>query len=108
MGQLSRFRFAPLAGDNGTVIEQAGYINSYKLLAGVPRLIVPPVGAAVAVFSPSAPFWARMDGAAAVPTADVVDGSGSEYTPGARTVTGSFGVVAATDCILNVSYFREG
>lgn len=67
-----------------------------------------PTGARVVLFSASAPFWARIGEAAAVPTADVLDGSGPEANPIARALEGAtlIGLAAASACAVSLSFYR--
>lgn len=53
----------------------SNYVLARVLAAGVAESITVPAGAAVVVFSATADFYANARGTAAVPAADVTDGS---------------------------------
>jgi len=73
----------PVVPDVNYALKQ-GYINTYVLTANVNKAITVPTGAKYVVFAANADLWVRIDGAAAVPSGDTTDGSGSELNPGAR------------------------
>jgi hypothetical protein len=76
----SRRQFAPPASD---------FVNARVLAANTAELAAVPAGAAFVVFSSAIDFHVKFgDGTvvAAIPVADVADGSGSELNPEAREV----------------------
>lgn len=77
------------------------------LSAGVAKTVTVPPDAGNVVFSATAPFWAQYGAAAALPTKDRLDGTAPELSPNARRIAGtsSLGLVAATDCVVSLSFF---
>jgi hypothetical protein len=57
------------------------YVKNLVLEAATNKAVTIPAGAKFAVFSSDGNFYARPDAAAAVPGADVTDGTGSEINP---------------------------
>ena len=66
-----------------------------------------PAGARIAVFNSTGNFYANWLAAAAVPTANITDGSGPELNPVARDISGlaSFSLIAPANCVVTVAYF---
>ena len=77
------------------------------LTAGTSKQIPVPAGARIVLFSPTAPYWARIGGVASVPAADVLDGSAAELNPVAREVRGGgvIGLAAATAATVSLSFY---
>jgi len=68
-----------------------------------------PAGANFVVFSADNDFYARYTGTAAVPSADVTDGTASEMNPTARNIKGvaTISVVSATaNCIVTATFYK--
>lgn len=67
-----------------------------------------PTGALWVVFSSNCNFYANPNGTAAVPAADVTDGTGSELNPTAWRIEGltSISLIAPTVCIITMSYYK--
>lgn len=64
-------------------------INTVILAAGTAKRVAIPAGAKYVLFSGNVDFWVRIGGAsinAAIATADVTDGSGSEFSPAGRRI----------------------
>lgn len=95
-------------GKPTAVIPSSDHILAVKLLAAVPRLIPVPDDARIVLFSAEIPFWLRMDGAATLPTGDILDGSASELNPAARNIAdvSSIGLIASSDTILSLAFYR--
>lgn len=51
------------------------------LSAGVPKQVAVPQGATVMLASCTGPFWVRYGGPAALPTADILEGTAPELNP---------------------------
>lgn len=67
-----------------------------------------PSGARFVLFAATGDFYVRWDGsAAAIPSADVTNGSGSEVNPIVRSVKGSetFSIIAAADVIVTMAWY---
>jgi len=96
----SNLRREPPAGSDS--------INNYVLAAGVVKSVAVPTGARFAVMSATGAFYARWSGAAAVPAADVTDGTGVEANPTVRAVDGvaSFSLVAPAACVVAVAWYN--
>lgn len=77
------------------------------LAAGVAEVVTVPADAKFVQFSATSDFWANIGGIAAVPTIDISDGSASELNPTMRKLSGAggIGLVAAADCIVQMSFF---
>ncbi len=90
------------------VIYPSKYVNAYVLAAGQPQTVIVPAGARIAMFSFTDNFYANFQGGvAAVPSANIINGSSSELNPINRDVSKctSFSVIAPGTCILTISYF---
>jgi hypothetical protein len=60
------------------------------------------------IFSSKGDFYAKFDGAAAVPTSEVADGSASELNPSARRIpegVTSIGLIAPEDCMVSLAFY---
>jgi hypothetical protein len=92
---------------HGDVVYPAKYVDAYVLAAATPQMVIIPAGARVAMFSATNNFYVNFAGAAAEPTVNITNGSGSELNPLARDIRGysSFSVVSPSGCILTIAYF---
>ena len=80
------------------------YIDARFLAATTNEAHTIPTGARIVVFSAEADFWARPDATAAIPSADVTDGSGSQLNPAnwnieANTTINVISATAQTVCL---------
>tara|TARA_R110002020_G_scaffold10801_27_gene41124 strand:+ start:2640 stop:2969 length:330 start_codon:yes stop_codon:yes gene_type:complete len=76
----NRRQFAPPASD---------FVNARLLAAAAPELIAVPQDGRYVIFSSGADFYARFgasDVVAAIPNADITDGSAAEFNPEAREI----------------------
>lgn len=91
----------------GDVIFPAKYVNAYVLAANTAQPVTIPTGARVAMFSATSNFYVKFQGAAAVPTVNVTNGSAPELNPTARDVTGytTLSLVAPADSVVTICYF---
>ncbi len=88
------------------------YIAARVLAANVEETHTVPTGYRWVLFSGDCQFYARPNATAAVPAADVTDGTGSEQNPaawflntgGAQVTT--IHVIAATACKISLSFYR--
>lgn len=78
------------------------------LAAGQAKTVAVPEGARVVLFSATGDVWVRFGAAAAVPAADVLDGSAPELNPAAREIAGvaSIGLAAPSACLANLVFYR--
>lgn len=84
------------------------YIDARVLAAGVAEVWTAPASTRFVVFSSNCNFYAKANAAAAVPAADVTDGSASELNPTAwysTTPFTSIGVIAPTACIVTIAAY---
>lgn len=84
------------------------YVQNRVLAASTAETVTWPTGATVVVFGRDGDFWVRWDGsAAAVPSADVTDGGGSELNPTARSRNGqsTFSVIAEDVRKLSMAFY---
>lgn len=69
-----------------------------------------PVGSAFVLAASSADFYIRWHASldASIPGADVTDGSGAEYKPGLRNISGlaSFSIISPTAATVSLSFFN--
>lgn len=90
------------------------YVDNIVLGAGVAKTVTAPVGATHAYFSANGNYYVRWDGqAAAVPVADVTDGSGAEVNPSVRYIGRSaqgnqttFSIIAPAATIVAIAWAR--
>jgi hypothetical protein len=89
------------------VIAYPQYVNASVLAAGVAETITVPTGAKVAIFNSTGNFYVNWLTTAAVPAADITNGSAPELNPVARDIAGlsSFSIIAPADCVVTVAYF---
>ncbi len=90
------------------VISRSDSSHAVLLSAGQARTVSVPSGARAVLFSATGDFWTRFNGAAAVPTANILDGTACELNPVGRDVTGVsvIGVAAAAACTINLVFYR--
>ncbi len=77
--------FAENRGDQTFARKQA-YVCNYVLVASTHKAVTIPTNAKYAIFNFDAPVWVCVGGTAAVPAADVTDGTGSVLNPVALVV----------------------
>lgn len=86
------------------------YINARVLAANVAESITVPTNGSFVIFSANCDFYVSYDSdAAAVPAADVDDGTSNELNPNIRYVAGltSISVISPTVCILTAAFYRQ-
>lgn len=94
---------------NSTIIRpKPDYVDARVLAANVAEVWTAPASVRFVIFSANCDFYARPNAAAAVPAADVADGTASELNPAAwyfpNTVT-TIGVISASACIVTISAY---
>lgn len=88
------------------------YVDARVLAATVEETATVPTGYRWVLFSGDCPFYARPNATAAVPAADVTDGTGSEQNPSAwflntgAAAVSTIHVIAATACKISLSYYK--
>lgn len=96
-------------------IRQSNYIDARVLAAGIAESHTVPTGAVYVIFSAftstgaQASFWADFNGTAAIPSADITDGSGCEANPAVRYVKGvtTISLIAPAACIVTMSFYTD-
>lgn len=101
------FVMANSSGGSQTVPPIADYVQARVLAANTAETVTVPAGARIVVFNSDSVFYLRIGGDAAVPAADVTDGTASAMSPGARSLDGvtTFSVVSAAVCIVCMEFF---
>jgi len=79
-------RYPVQFGAETGLIPQSDFICVVKLDPNAEETFAVPEGAAAMLFSATTDFYCRVNAAAAVPSADVTDGSASELNPTMRRV----------------------
>lgn len=69
----------------GSYLKISAYVDNMVLAAATVETITKPTGYGSAVITPNADVWIRRGGDAAVPAADVVDGTGSILVPAGQS-----------------------
>ena len=85
------------------------YIDARVLAANTNETHTVPTGAKYVVFAANcAAFYAKQGGAAAVPAADVTDGTGSALNPAGFGIDGisSIGLISPTACTVSLWFFK--
>lgn len=84
------------------------WIDARVLAANVNEDHTVPTGALWVVFSANCNFYAKPAATAAVPAADVTDGTGSELNPTAWRIAGitTIAMIAPTACIVSLSFYK--
>ncbi|MBF0560651.1 MAG: hypothetical protein HQL37_01295 [Alphaproteobacteria bacterium] len=106
---MEGFRVARDAMDRQTEIIALSDSRSVLMLAaGQAKTLTVPSGATVALINATAPVWVRFGGSAAVPSADITDGSAPELNPGPRLVKEgmTIGVAAAQSSLVNILFYQ--
>lgn len=105
-------------GGNNTMIPNVPeYIDARVLAANVAEVYTIPTGADVLMFASDAPFYARANNAAAVPAADVTDGSASDLNPtsyllrpfgttGSGAAIATIGLIAPTNAVVTIRVYK--
>jgi hypothetical protein len=95
-------------GHNTFAIPGTDEIDVYYGDAAASTVTVPP-GANYVVYSATDDFYVRWDGtAAAIPGADITNGTGSEINPTIRDIKGvtSFSIIAAVDTVVTMAFYK--
>lgn len=94
-------------GRVSSAVHRSDNVMAVLLAGGGAKRVDVPAGARLVLFNATGPFWAKFGGAAAVPTADILDGSAPELNPIGRSVTGiaSIGLAASQACTVNLVFY---
>ena len=92
-------------GEQGYFRNAPTYVDARDLAANTNETHTVPAGADFVIFSGSGDFYARKNGAAAVP-GDVTDGTASELNPKAWSLedTTSIGLIAPSACKVTLTF----
>lgn len=106
---MKTFVLVPNKGQNTFVRPAPDYINASVLAANVAEIQSVPSGAAFVLFSADGDFYALPNSGAAVPAADVTNGSASELNPAAwfmhSGITG-IGLIAELTRKVTLSFYN--
>jgi len=99
--------FRSQAGDQTFAVKQ-GYVNNYVLVADTNTAVTVPTGANYAVFSANSDIWVNIGGTAAIPSADVTNGTGSELNPAVRRVESgqTIGVICHYAALVSITFYK--
>lgn len=103
------FRINPSTGGLSSQIRPApDYVNTRILAAGVSETFTVPGGIRWMLFSANCDFFAKKGATAAVPGADVTDGTGSELNPSAWFIerVAQVSVISVGTCIVTGAFYR--
>ncbi len=83
------------------------YVDTQVLAAGVAEVYTVPTRAKYVLFSSTVDFYARPNAAAAVPTTEIADGTGSVLSPTLRSLEGvsTIGLISAEACIVTMEFY---
>lgn len=86
------------------------WVDNRVLAAGVAETVTVPASCNFMVFGSNAIFYLRSGGAAAIPGADVTDGTGVAVSPSARRVTpaATFSLIAPAATIVSMECYSDG
>lgn len=82
-------------------------VDARVLAAGVAESHTVPAGAMRVLFSGTADFYVKFNGTAAVPAADVTNGTGSILNPTLRGLSGvgTIGVISPVACVVTMEFY---
>ncbi|HEY0833590.1 MAG TPA: NAD/NADP transhydrogenase alpha subunit-like protein [Azospirillum sp.] len=77
------------------------------LAANTPKTVAVPSGARILLLVATGPVWVQYGAAAAVPAADVLDGTAPELNPACRWIAGtaSIGLAASAACTVSLCFY---
>jgi len=100
--------FAPIIREYPSL---TGYVDARVLAAATAETVTVPTGCNLMLFSATGAFYVRSGGTAAVPAADVTDGTGSALSPAVRRVTpaATFSIIAPTaGTVVTMECYADG
>lgn len=91
------------------LLYSAHYSDARVLAANTAELHTIPSGYTRVILSGTCNFWAKVGGAAAIPAADVTDGTASDLNPAGYTFNGetSIGFIADSTCIVSMRFYAK-
>jgi len=96
--------------DGSFALETPVYVNDYVLTAGTAKTVSVPANARYAFISANGDIWANFSGGtAAIPVADITDGSGSELNPTVRymhAALSSFSLISAANALVSIAWYQ--
>lgn len=89
------------------LINQSDHIDAAVLAIDVAEGFTVPAGAKKVLFSATSNFYCSIGGTAAVPAADITDGSASELNPSAREVQAgdTISLISPSQCIVIMAFY---
>ena len=99
------------SGANADLIfarSKPSFVNAAVLSAGAEAALAVPEGASVCIFSSDGDYYVRPDAAAAIPAANVADGTAPELNPAQWDVRDvqSLHIIAPEDAVVTLSFYR--
>jgi hypothetical protein len=96
------------AGNNSMIGRVPEWVDARVLAAGVAESHTVPTGADIVEISSTAAFYCKPNGTAAVPAADVSDGTASELNPTGYVLRGvtSLGLISAPGATVTMKFYR--
>jgi hypothetical protein len=107
-----------MSAPNASFFELSAYVDAKVLAAGVAETVTVPAGKSVALITPNADVWVKRTGSAAVPAADVADGTASTLIAagvtraldvtrlnGALAPLSSFSILSAGVAVVCIEWF---
>lgn len=89
---------------------QTNHIDNLVLAANTPKVYTIPTGAEDVCMAGTALYYSRFGAAAAIPSTDVLDGSGSGILPEFRKIPDgvtTIGFVSPVSCIISIEVYGE-
>jgi hypothetical protein len=96
--------------DSAGALRAPDYIDARVLASNIAESHSLPAGAKFVVFSATDDFWANYAATAAIPAADITDGTASEFNPITRYVgsgVSAISLIAPRACIVTMAFFTE-
>lgn len=86
----------------------SGYVQHRILAAATAETITAPAFPCIVIFRATADFYADVSTTAAIPAADVTDGTASELNPAQWQVApgASISVISASACVINAAFYK--
>jgi hypothetical protein len=104
-----RIELSPGTGASTSIRPAPTYVDARVLAANVSETHTIPTGAGFVLFASTCNFYAKPGASAAVPAADVTDGTGSELNPAAWVITSSMTqitLISAVACTVTMVFYN--
>lgn len=94
-------------GKSAIGTNRSTYVDARVLAANVAEVHTVPAGARYVLFSATNDFYANFNAAAAVPAADIENGTASILNPGLRSIEGAvtIGLISGGTCVLTMEFY---